>query len=102
MIKKIDEILIETTEKLGITIKLEENQALLVWEDCVGAEIAKNTKPRVVTGGILFIDTASPVWAHQLSIMKTELIQKVNERLNISVKEIRFNSRGLSGGNNPV
>ena len=102
MIKKLDEILIETTERLGLTAKLEENQALLVWDECVGKEIAKHTCPKLISRGILFVDTANPVWAHKLTITKTELIKKVNDRLKVAIKEIRFNSRGVGGNKKPV
>lgn len=99
MIQKIDQVMAEITGQLGITAKLEENKTFLIWGESVGEDIAKNTQPAYIANGILFIYTTSPVWAHQLTIKKNELLEKLNERLIIPVKELRFQPKGLSSAN---
>lgn len=95
MFKKIDEVLTETTEKLGIKAKLEEGKALLIWGESVGEEIAKNTQPQYIKQGILFVNTVSPVWAHQLTIIKSEILDKINRHLSVPVKDVRFKPKGM-------
>jgi len=61
------------------------------WEACVGKSIFKNTIIKNFNKGILTIKTKTPVWRNELLFQKTDIIKKLNKKLNNSkIKDIRF------------
>ena len=57
------------------------------WRRAVGARIADRAKPISLENGILIIKVASSAWAHELSLMKTDLLKPLATH---GVKDIRF------------
>lgn len=51
------------------------------WEQSVGPVIAQHARPVSVRGKKLFLVVDSPAWMQQLSMMKPEIIEKVNGNL---------------------
>lgn len=95
MFRKIDEVLAETVSQLGIDSKLAENRVFSLWEECVGQEIAEATQPVRLNKGILFVHTSTPSWSQQLTIIKKEIIDRLNPRLTVALRDIRFQPKGL-------
>jgi len=61
------------------------------WGKVNKANVAENASPEKLTGGILYINAKNSAWAQQISIMKTEIILKLNAFLGESViKDIRL------------
>jgi len=48
------------------------------WATVVGPQIAAHTMPERITRGILHLRVDHPIWSHQLSFLKEELIKKSN------------------------
>lgn len=95
MLKKINDVITECLDEPKLGSKLSENKAVLFWNEVVGKDIAKNTQPIAVRNNILFVSTDNPVWAHQLTIIKTSIIDNINEKLKTTIKDIRFQPRGF-------
>jgi hypothetical protein len=71
--------------------KLEENAILKLWPKAVGRQIAGQTQPDALRNGMLFVKTTSSVWVQQLSFMKQEILQKMNEIAGKkAITDIRF------------
>lgn len=68
-------------KKLGYSRRIAEGMAMIEWPHAVGATIGRHTRPVAVRRGVLFVQVQNPVWATQLSFMKTDLIQRINDRL---------------------
>ena len=61
------------------------------WEDIVGTEIYKKTKPKRITRGTLYVSVSTSIWANELSLMSDKLIEKINSFIGEEVvKSIRF------------
>lgn len=69
------------------------------WFDICGANIAKHSKPTRIDRGILFVNTDSSAWSHNLLMMKAQLMGKIKNSLgeigslkgqDISIKDIMF------------
>lgn len=100
MFRGIRGLVRETTDKLGITSRVEQGMALLCWDEVVGRDISSHTEPSSIRKGTLFVDTDSAVWAQELSYMKSELIDKLNEKAGKEVVvNIRFKPRGIKKDN---
>ncbi len=96
MFKSIREILNETMDNLKIKKKVEQTLSLTIWSKVVGEEISHNARPYLIKNGILFVSTTSPMWAHELSFIKPELLRALNNYLGKEiVKDIRFQPKGV-------
>jgi predicted nucleic acid-binding Zn ribbon protein len=78
-------------KKLGY--KLNSCKIFNYWMEIVGAEIAKNTKPKKLKDKVLYISTVNPIWASELNLMSQSIIGKINEYLKEDVvRAIRVKS----------
>jgi predicted nucleic acid-binding Zn ribbon protein len=51
------------------------------WEQAVGAVIAEAGRPTAERDGLLTITCADAVWAAELDLMSSELVERLNETL---------------------
>lgn len=67
--------------RLGLSHRLKQESALLCWEETVGREINRYTRPAAIRRGVLFVWVRDSAWAAQLAFMKAQLIERLNARL---------------------
>jgi hypothetical protein len=79
------EKLSKTLEKLladqGWSARLREYRVFSLWEKAVGPGIARHAQPSSIRGRRLTVTVDSSAWMQQLSLLKPEIIAKVNDRL---------------------
>ena len=61
--------------------KLNEVRVFDVWESVVGEAIARQSVPVSLSNGILQVDVVHQVYANELSVMKTEILSKLQKKL---------------------
>jgi len=77
--------------QLGITRTLRQYDVITSWDGIVGEKIAKVAKAQRMENGILFVGVANAPWRAELTIMRREIIEKINAAMgNKVVKDIRF------------
>lgn len=87
----VKEALRRLTASLGITRKLGEYEVITSWEELVGEQIARVTKPERIERGILVVSVNSAPWRTELSMRRLEIIDHINNAVGRKViKEIRF------------
>ncbi|HYA88920.1 MAG TPA: DUF721 domain-containing protein [Nitrospirota bacterium] len=73
----------------GFQGRLHEYRIFGQWERCVGAMIAHHAQPQSVRGGRLLLIVDSPAWMQQLTLLKPEIIEKLNTSLGrAAIKDI--------------
>ena len=78
-------------KKEGLEKGVNQNKALLVWDETVGKTIAINTNPEKIEHGVLTIKTKNPSWRQELLFTKHEIIEKLNCKLGKNtIREIKF------------
>lgn len=65
----------------GWSDKLKERRVFDVWESVVGKVIAAQSAPVSLSGGVLRVEVSHPVYANELSVMKTVIITKLKSEL---------------------
>src|SRR5512139_4323402 len=79
------EKLSKTLEKLladrGWSSRLREYRVFSLWEKAVGPGIARHAQPSSIRGGRLTVTVDSSAWMQQLSLLKPEIVSRVNDRL---------------------
>jgi predicted nucleic acid-binding Zn ribbon protein len=65
----------------GLGSRLSEYRVFGQWEKAVGPVIARHAQPQTVRGKKLTLIVDSPAWMQQLSLLKPEIMEKVNSTL---------------------
>ncbi|UCF95302.1 MAG: DUF721 domain-containing protein [Desulfobacterales bacterium] len=73
----------------------ESDQDLLqiwhLWDEVVGAPIARNAKPAAYKGKLLLVHVTNSVWIHQLQFLKNDIVHQLNAAAGQTlVEEIKF------------
>jgi predicted nucleic acid-binding Zn ribbon protein len=63
-------------KKIGT--KLNSSKIFNYWTEIVGAEIAKNAKPKKLKDKVLYVSTVNPIWAGELNLMSQDIIARIN------------------------
>jgi hypothetical protein len=62
-----------------------------MWEAVVGPHIAKKATPEGIRNGILQVSVVSSVWMQELTFMKQQILERINQACESSgVKDVRF------------
>jgi predicted nucleic acid-binding Zn ribbon protein len=84
MSKKLDRLsrtLGSMLKARGLGSRLSEYRVFGQWEKAVGPVIARHAQPQAVRGKKLTLIVDSPAWMQQLSLLKPEIMEKVNSTL---------------------
>ncbi|MHB8927315.1 MAG: DUF721 domain-containing protein [Bacillota bacterium] len=89
----IGKVLEESLERMELRKTMREKLALFIWEEAAGPEIARFTRPVRVQRGVMTVETASPTWSQQLTLLRPGLLEAINRRLGERlIKDLRFHS----------
>jgi predicted nucleic acid-binding Zn ribbon protein len=76
--EKIGQMIGSMFTRLGIAEKVERASVVAEWEDLVGSHIARVARPVRVQGDTLFVEVESASWRMELSMMRPQLMRKLN------------------------
>ena len=95
-ISQLADVLEKTVAGLESGQRIRESLALAYWEHVVGPQAAAATQADFVREGILFVNTKSSVWSHEMTFLKAHVLKELNRRIGRPViKEIIFRARGV-------
>ncbi len=98
--EKIKNILVDTLKRKKFYKKISENLVIVYWKEIVGDELIRYTNPSYIKNGILFVDVTNSMWAHHLTFLKQDIINKINKKIKKNiVKDIRFRCGSFSPDN---
>ena len=76
--------------RLGGEDRAAEQRVSLVWAEAVGAMLAKHTRPEGVRGKTLLVKVSSSSYAHELVLLRREILDRLGRLLGTPlVEEIR-------------
>jgi hypothetical protein len=85
-----------TLDDLGLRQHVLEQQAVTRYREIVGPQIAASSSAQMVRDGILFVSCRSSTWANELTLLKPEILEKLQSALGRkAVKDVRFSARGF-------
>lgn len=97
MAVRINVAIESSLRRFGIVRKVKRSQAVFMWEDVVGHSLAKVSKAVTCKDGTLFVEVKNSVWAAELSLLKRDIIGRLNRSLGRgTIKDIRFRATGKS------
>ena len=88
----------ELMARRGWESHLAAGDLLADWEAIVGPQLASNTAPLRLTGGVLVLAARTPLWAAEVRQLGRVITQRVNERLGEgTVRTITVSVRRATG-----
>jgi hypothetical protein len=79
--RTIGDIIRKLMKNPKLSGKLDELDALQVWEELVGEQICKYIINQKIYKRVLYVKLKSAVVRNELSYKKTEFIRKINQRI---------------------
>ncbi len=87
----LSKVLKKAIVQQGLDHGIREQQLFLRWEEIVGTAIANHSSPSRLRNGILWLQVTDAVWRQELTLMRVELVAKINSALGEEiVKDIRL------------
>ena len=82
--------------EMGLESGLLGWQAVAEWAEAVGPQIARRARASRFQDGTLWVEVDGSVWLHQLTVLRRDLLRRINQRLGADhVRDLRFiHSRG--------
>jgi predicted nucleic acid-binding Zn ribbon protein len=74
----LSELLTRFLDRSGLAPKLEAASVIPQWAERVGPQIAAVTEPIRLSDGTLFVAVSTSAWMMELSMMKGQLMRKLN------------------------
>jgi predicted nucleic acid-binding Zn ribbon protein len=85
--ERVGSILDRLAARMGITSRLENEKAVVLWEEVVGKTTARRAEAVSIKGGKLVVLVESSAWLQQLALLKEGIIAKINSRIGKPVVE---------------
>lgn len=73
-----------------------------LWPEVVGPKLIDYTRPLSIVGGVLQVAAPSSAWTQNLTLQRYRLLQQLNARLTIPLKDIRFSTPQWSESQPPI
>lgn len=64
--------------KRGLDREVKSQELLSRWGEVVGERIARVAQPSGVARGVLYVEVRSSAWMSELTLMKSELLRRLN------------------------
>lgn len=82
---------------------VRERKAVSLWEHAAGPAVAAVTQAGTVRDGVLYIITRSSAWSQELSLLREQLMARINDELGAeAITDIRFQVKRLKKPDAPV
>ena len=78
MLCRLKDALNTTVDRLGYRGRLRSLAAMQAWNEDIAPCLATKSRATFIRGKVLYVTVEKPVWAQQLSMMKQDLIDRVN------------------------
>jgi predicted nucleic acid-binding Zn ribbon protein len=84
-VKSLDELLNRFLREEGLETPLLQQRVVNAWEQVAGPMVARYTTEKFVKNQMLFIKITNPALRQDLSMMRAQLVKRLNEVVGSSV-----------------
>jgi predicted nucleic acid-binding Zn ribbon protein len=79
--RRVDAVLAGVLDKHGVREQVERMGVIDLWPEIVGDQLANVTRAKGVEDATLFVEVRSSAWLMELSMMRDDFLERVNQRL---------------------
>lgn len=84
-VQSISDLLNMYLRREGLETPLLQRRAIDAWENVVGAGVARYTGEKFIKNQTLFVKILSPALRQDLTMMRTQLVKRINEAVGSMV-----------------
>jgi len=84
-LQPLKKVLKKTLISTGIKENLIANKTHSIWREVVGERINNNVQTIKIRKGVLFLEAKTPVWRNEITLIKHEIIKKLNKKLDKNI-----------------
>ena len=90
-VKPLSEVLGKALRDGGLESPLLQKRILAAWDEVVGATVARYTQEKSIRNQTLFVKITNPALRQDLSMMRTQLVKRLNEHVvSFVISEVRI------------
>ncbi len=90
-VKPLSEVLGKALRDGGLESPLLQKRILAAWDEVVGATVARYTQEKSIRNQTLFVKISNPALRQDLSMMRTQLVKRLNEYVgSFVISEVRI------------
>lgn len=90
-VKTLTEILGQCLRENGLETPMQQTHVVESWEKVAGPVVARYTAEKIIRNQTLYVKITNPALRADLSMMKTQLINKLNQEAgSFVISDIRF------------
>ena len=90
-VKSLNEILQKLLRDEGFETPLKERRLIDSWDSVVGSVVARYTGDKFIRNQILYVKITNPALKADLSMMRSQIIKKLNEKAgSVVISDIKF------------
>jgi predicted nucleic acid-binding Zn ribbon protein len=90
-VKSLTEILGQCLRENGLETPMNQTHVIESWEKVAGPVVARYTEDKYIRNQTLFVKITNPALRADLSMMKTQLVSKLNQETgSFVIADIRF------------
>jgi len=91
IVQSISGVLPALLRSLGLEAGIMGWRAVTEWPNAVGPGVALHTRAMSFQGGTLLVEVEGSAWLHELSFLKRDLVQQLNQHLGSQlVRDLSF------------
>lgn len=88
--KRLTTLFSHLYRQYGADGPLPEQVVAAVWTEIVGGPLARRTRPVKISRSKLVVLVASSTWKQQLSVLRGEIVRRLNQLLGIDIVRVEF------------
>lgn len=91
-VKSVGELILKNLREQGLETPLQQKRLMAAWPEVMGEMIASYTQDLFIKNQTLFVHLTNPALRADLSMMRLEIVKKLNAAVGSQViADIRFN-----------
>lgn len=89
-VQSITDILNKLLREEGLEMPLMQKRLIDSWETVTGSIVARYTTEKYIKNQTLYVKIANPALRHDISMMRTQLVKRLNEHVgSFVISEVR-------------
>lgn len=90
-VKPLSEVLGKVLRDGGLELPLLQKRVVDAWDEIVGPNVRQYTQEKSIRNQTLFVKISNPALRQDLSMMRTQLVKRLNEHVgSFVISEIRI------------
>ncbi len=83
--ESLQDVMKKLIKQLGLEETVNQQKAMLMWNESVGEKIAKVAIPEKIEHGRLYVRVENNAWKQEIHYLKHEIIKRINAGLKSNI-----------------